>query len=122
MKRVLFVGYDPKTVDFSDHTLPPGMTVEKIGTGVEVALKQMADRGYETDLCCIRPDQSAVPTVLRQLSSKTNECIVIGAGVRLPQKSLLLSEALINAVRKSAPTAAIALNTRPERLTWQAAG
>jgi hypothetical protein len=26
MKRVLFVGFDPATVDFSDPALPPGMT------------------------------------------------------------------------------------------------
>jgi hypothetical protein len=29
MARVLLLGYDPETVDFSDPALPPGMTVEK---------------------------------------------------------------------------------------------
>jgi len=29
MKRILLVGYDPLTVDFSDPPLPPGMTAEK---------------------------------------------------------------------------------------------
>ena len=30
MTRILFLGYDPETVDFSDPALPPGMTVEKV--------------------------------------------------------------------------------------------
>ena len=34
MKRVLFVGFDPATVDFSDPALPPGMTAEKIHAGI----------------------------------------------------------------------------------------
>jgi hypothetical protein len=34
MKRVLLIGFDPATVDFSDPALPPGMTAEKIHAGV----------------------------------------------------------------------------------------
>ena len=30
MTRILLVGYDPDTVDFSDPALPPGMTAEKV--------------------------------------------------------------------------------------------
>ena len=30
MNRVLLVGYDPETADFSDPALPPDMTVEKV--------------------------------------------------------------------------------------------
>ena len=59
VKQVLFVGYDPKTVDFSDPALPPGMTAAKIDAGIEVALKQMKDLGWEADLCLIRPDRTA---------------------------------------------------------------
>jgi hypothetical protein len=114
MKRVLFVGYDPSAVDFSDPALPLGMTAEKIEAGVQFALKQMSDRGYAADLCYIRPDTSAVPTMERQLGSKPYDCVVIGAGVRLPPNSLRLFEALINAVHRAAPGAAIAFNTRPE--------
>jgi hypothetical protein len=39
---------------------------------------------------------------------------VIGGGIRLPPKSLLLFEMLINAVHRVAPSASIAFNTRPE--------
>jgi len=114
MARVLLVGYDPETVDFSDPALPPGMNVEKIRDGIALALKQMADRGWKGDLCLIRPDETAGQTVERQLASTNYACVVIGAGVRLPPRSLRLFEVVVNAVHRAAPGAAIAFNTRPE--------
>jgi hypothetical protein len=38
MTRILLVGLDPETVDFSDPALPPGMTAEKVRAGIAVAL------------------------------------------------------------------------------------
>ena len=35
MKSVLFVGQDPKTVDFSDPSLPPGFDAAKIQAGID---------------------------------------------------------------------------------------
>ncbi|MGD0533774.1 MAG: hypothetical protein ABSA62_16345 [Methyloceanibacter sp.] len=127
MTRVLLVGYDPETVDFSDPALPPGMTAEKIHAGLAVALKQFAERGWEGDLCLIRPDETAGPTLERQLASKSYDCVVIGAGVRLQSRGLELFEAVINAVHKAAPGAAIAFNTVPQdsadaAARWLAAG
>jgi hypothetical protein len=113
MKRVLLVGYDPESVDFTDPALPPGMTVEKVHAGIAVALKQFAERGWEGDVGFIRPDETVGPTVERQLASKSYDCVVIGAGVRLPPRGLALFEAVINAVHKAAPGAAIAFNTTP---------
>jgi len=114
MTRILLLGYDPETVDFSDPALPPGMSVEKVHAGIAVALKQFADRGWESDLCFIRPDDTAGPTVERQLGSTHYDCVVIGAGVRLVTGGLPLFEVVINAVRNAAPGAAIAFNTRPD--------
>ena len=114
MTRILLLGYDPETVDFSDPALPPGMSVEKVHAGIAVALKQFADRGWESDLCFIRPDDTAGPTVERQLAATHYDCVVIGAGVRLPPRGLALFEVVINAVRNAAPGAAIAFNTRPD--------
>jgi hypothetical protein len=114
MPRVLLVGYDPETVDFSDPALPPGMTVEKVRAGIEVALKQMEERRWEADVCFIGPDGTAGQTVERQLASKSYTCVVIGAGVRLPGQRLTIFEAVINAVHKAAPGATLAFNTQPE--------
>jgi hypothetical protein len=113
MKRVLLVGYDPETVDFSDPALPPGMTVEKVHAGIAVAMKQFAERGWDADLGFIRPDATAGPALERQLASKSYDCVVIGAGVRLPPRGLALFETVVNAVHKAAPGAAIAFNTVP---------
>src|SRR5262249_50804970 len=112
--RVLLLGYDPETVDFSDPALPPGMTVEKVRAGIAVALEQFAARGWEGHVGFIRPDETAGPTVERQLASRSYDCVVIGAGVRLPPRRLAVFEAVINAVHKSAPRAVIAFNTRPD--------
>jgi hypothetical protein len=113
MTRVLLVGYDPETVDFSDPALPPGMTVEKVHAGIAVAMKQFAERGWEADLGFIRPDETAVPTLERQLAQKSYDCVIVGAGVRLPPRGLKLFEAVINAIHKAAPGAGIAFNTVP---------
>lgn len=43
-----------------------------------------------------------------------SDCVVIGAGLRLPPKSLLLFETVINAIHRAAPSAVIAFNTNPE--------
>jgi hypothetical protein len=114
MTRVLLIGQVPETVDFTNPALPPGMSAEKIHAGVLQTLADMRSRGWEAENCFIHPDASAGPTVTQALSSATYDCVVIGAGVRLPPPSLHLFEAVLNAVHKAAPGASIAFNTRPE--------
>ena len=114
MTRILLLGYDPETVDYSDPALPPGMTAEKVHASIAVAVKQFTERGWESDLCFIRPDETAGPTVERQLPATSYDCVVIGAGVRLPPRRFAIFEAVINAVHKAAPDATIAFNTRPD--------
>jgi hypothetical protein len=114
MTRILLLGLDPETVDFSDPALPPGMTAEKVHAGIAVALKQFKDRGWEFDVGFFRPDETAGPAVEGLLRSTTYDCVVIGAGVRVPPRNLALFEVVINAVRKVAPGAGIAFNTRPD--------
>jgi len=114
MPRILLLGLVPESVDYSDPALPPGMNAEKIRAGIAVALKQFADRGWESDVCLIRPDESAGPAVERQLRSTNYDCVVIGGGVRLLPRNLALFEVVVNVVRKAAPGAAIAFNTRPD--------
>ncbi len=111
---ILFVGLEPEAVDFSDPALTPGLDAEKIHAGIAVAMRQMTERGWQADLCLVRPDETAGPTLGHQLSSKLYDCVVIGAGVRLPAKHLPLLEVLINAVLDAGPGTRIAFNTRPE--------
>jgi hypothetical protein len=81
MKRVLLVGLDPATVDFSDPALPPGMTAEKIHAGIKLALADMTGRGWLAEHCFINPDETAVPTVQHRLACGHYDCVVIGAGI-----------------------------------------
>ena len=114
MKRVVLVGLDPATVDFSDPALPAGMTAEKIHAGVRLALADFAGRGWHSEICFIKPDETAVPTIERCLAGDVYDCVVMGAGVRLPPNRLVLFEAVVNAIHRAAPQATIAFNTRPE--------
>ena len=114
MTRVLLVGLQPEAVDYSDPALPPAMDAKKIWAGIDLALKQMTDRGWQADVCLIQPDATAGPALERRLRATTYDCVVIGAGVRLPPKNLLLFETIVNAVHRAAPNTSIAFNTVPE--------
>jgi hypothetical protein len=114
MIRILLVGQRPETVDFSDPAIPPGFNADKINEGIAVAMAKMAERGWQADACMIPPDETAGLVLQTQLKTSTYDCVVIGAGIRLPPKNLSLLETVINVVREAAPGASIALNTRPE--------
>jgi len=112
MAGVMLVGYVPETVDYSNPAYPPGMNAEKIRAGIARTLKQMTDRGWESDVCFIRPAETAGQTVERHLASAKYDCVVIGAGVRLPPQGLEVFEAVVNAVHRGAPGAAITMPSR----------
>jgi len=127
MTRILLVGLEPEKVDYTDPAIPPGMTAETIHAGIETTLKTMAGRGWQARSCLIAPDATAAQLVERQLADESYDCVVIGAGLRLPPRALLLFEAVINAVHRAAPNAAIAFNTHPEdsvdaAVRWLSAG
>lgn len=114
MPHVLLIGYAPDAVDYSDPALPSGIDAEKIAAGIDVGLKQMRAKGWQADFCAIRPDDTIRKTIGQQLASAQYDCIVIGGGVRMSSRHLNQFEAVINAVRESAPSVPIAFNTRPE--------
>ena len=113
MTRVLFVGQKPDTVDFSDPALPPGFNAEKIEAGIKVGVAKLKEKGWEADTCMITPDEAGGLQLEKQLAGATYDCVVIGGGLRVPPKSLVLFERVVNAVHKGAPNAAIAFNTSP---------
>ena len=121
MTRVLLVGQEPETVDFSDPSLPPGFDAAKIKAGIAVAMAAIEGRGWQGDACMIPPDETAGPILEQHLSGTRYDCVVIGGGLRIPPKNLLLFELLINIVHKAAPGAAIAFNMGPENTAEAAA-
>ena len=112
-QRVLLIGQDPDTVDFSDLALPPGMDADKIRAGLALSAKQFADLGIELDTCMTDAGETAEAVVSAQLAGQSYDVVVIGGGLRLPAGNLLLFEKVVNAVHRHAPGAAIAFNTSP---------
>jgi len=112
MPRVLLVGLDPQTVDFTDPALPPGMSAEKVLAGVAIAMQQMADRGWQGENFMFHPATAAEELAAR-LAGHSYDCIVVGAGVRLPSRNVQLLETVINAIAGAAPGTPIAFNTVP---------
>lgn len=114
MGAVLIVGQDPDTVDFTDPALLPGLNAEKVHAGLALARKQLTDRGHSCDICLTDRGETAEAVVAAQLAGAAYDCVVVGAGIRLPAGSLMLFEKVINAIHRHAPGAAIAFNTRPD--------
>jgi hypothetical protein len=98
MTRILLVGPEPETIDYTDPALPPGLDVVKVP-----------------------PDGTAAAMLQAQLAGTEYQCVVIGTGLRLPPKNLLLFELAINIIHKTAPNAAIAFNTGPVQTSDAAA-
>ncbi len=113
MQRVLYVGQDPRTVDYSDPALPPGTDAAGIQAGIDLAVRELAARGWQADTCMISPDDVGLRALAAKLESAAYDCVVIGGGLRIPPKSLLLFERVLNAVHQAAPRARIAFNTKP---------
>ena len=114
MTRILFVGQNPDTVDFPDPSLPPGFDANKIKAGIAAGVAKIKERGWQVDTCMIAPDETAGPMIDAQLRGAHYDCVVIGGGLRIPPKGLVLFETVVNAIHKAAPHARIAFNTRPE--------
>ena len=114
MARVLMVGVDPELVDFSDPALPPGMNAEAIRQGIAVGLAALQAGGHDAAHIYISSQATEAADGLSQrLASDPVDCVVIGGGVRLPPPSLILFEAVVNAVAQCSPTPAIALIALP---------
>jgi epsilon-lactone hydrolase len=114
MTKILFVGQKPETVDFSDPSLPPGFNAEKINAGIALGVKKIEEHGWKGDTCMITPDAAGSAMLEKALTAANYDCVVIGGGMRLPPKGLVLFETVVNIIHKSAPNATIAFNTRPE--------
>jgi hypothetical protein len=119
MTRILLVGADPDAVDYSDPSLPDGLTAEKIKVGVEVALEDFRKRGWEADHCLIQPTdtpEKIAATVRNQLGSRIYDCVVVGAGLRLPPKMLRVFEIVVNTVHAASRAASHSLAAAPWHL------
>ena len=115
-KRVLIVGLDPDQLVLPDPHYGEGhWNASAIYAAIESGLEHLRARGYIAESCLTgRALPEAACTVEEHLRGREFDCIVIGAGVRVPEENFALFEAMVNQVHRLAPTAAIAFNTRPD--------
>lgn len=113
MNKILLIGLDPDSIDFSAPSVPPGMNAEKLLAIITDVQKRFADQGDHLDNCKVKTDGSAEATVTAQLAHTTYNCILIGGGVQDPENIEVL-ERVVNSIHRYAPGAVIGFVNHPE--------
>jgi hypothetical protein len=109
-KTVLAIGIDPAFVDFSAF---PGYSLELLRNHIDAQIDRLGSLGYDAESCLIDLGDTAEAVVAKALRMKQFDCVVIGAGLRLPPERLHLFETVLNLVHALAPNARICFNTNP---------
>jgi hypothetical protein len=109
-KTVLAIGIDPALVDY---TALPQFTPEMFRSHIDAQLERVRSMGYDVASCLIDLGDTAEAVAAEALKSRNFDCVLIGAGLRLPPGRLLLFEKIINLIHRLAPTASICFNTTP---------
>jgi hypothetical protein len=113
-KSVLTIGIDPVLIDFSIADFAPhNLTADKVLSALRADSEHLRSLGYDTDICLTDFGDTAVVVVEEQLRAKTDDCVMIGAGMRVVPSSFLLFEKVLNTVHAHAPRAKICFNTKP---------
>jgi len=113
MNKILVIGMDPKTIDFTNPEIPQGVTPEKIEKGTAATLEQLRLLGYNAELFLVKTGATDLSNLTKQLQDKNYDGVVIGNGIRSIKVNFILFEQLVNIVHVSAPKAKIIFNTSP---------
>jgi hypothetical protein len=109
-RAVFAIGIDPALLDFSGH---PQLTSELVRSYIDAELQRLREQGYDVTSCLIDLGETAEQVAAAALASGSFDCVVIGAGLRLPPERMLLFEKVLNLVHRLAPRASICFNTTP---------
>jgi len=114
-KKVLLVGIDPFLIDFSTEEFAafPGLTAAKVEIGIKGSIQQLNQTGYEADLCWVDFGLTAANVLEKKLKQTLFDIVLIGAGIRMPEKNYILFEELLNVIHQYAPNAKLCFNTGP---------
>src|SRR5262245_59943199 len=107
-KNVLAIGLDPAYVDF---TAIPQFTPDMFRSYIDAQLDRLRDDGFDVVSCLIDTGETAEAVTATALKASQFDCVLIGAGLRLPPERLLLFEKVLNLVHGLAPMARICFNT-----------
>jgi len=109
-KSVLAIGIDPVLVDF---TALPQFTPDMFRSYIDAQIERVRGLGFDVTSCLIDLGDTAEAVTADALKARDFDCVLIGAGLRLPPERLLLFEKIINLVHRLAPNARICFNTTP---------
>jgi len=109
-KTVLAIGIDPV---FVDYTALPQFTPGMFRSYIDAQLERVRGLGHDVTSCLIDLGDTAEAATAEALKSRDFDCVLIGAGLRLPAERLLLFERIINLIHRLAPKASICFNTTP---------
>jgi hypothetical protein len=113
MKKILFLGIDPKLIDVNLATTT-GWDANRVKAVAQEANNNLTELGYEVQNCLVDLGETAESVVSDTLSRENFECIMIGAGIRILPQHTVMFEKIINAVhQKAPPTSKICFNTNP---------
>jgi hypothetical protein len=111
--RVLLVGLEPETVDYSKSPVP-GLTAAKVRAAVEGDKAKLETLGYGVTSLYVDDGKTAEAALAAELTSSEYDCIMVGAGLRIVPPYFLLFEKVINVVHRHAPaTTKVCFNTNP---------
>lgn len=113
-KTVLAIGIDPALLDCSGH---PQLSAVLVRGHIDAELQRLREQGFDVTSCLIDLGDTAGQVATAALGSKDFDCVVIGAGLRVPVERLHLFEKILNQVHRLAPRASICFNTNPADTT-----
>jgi hypothetical protein len=109
-KHVLAIGIDPMLLEFG--AFPP-MTPEGMRSYIDGEIERLREANFEVTTCLVDFGETAETVVREALQSARFDCVVIGAGVRLPPERLLMFERIVNLAHRLAPNSSICFNSNP---------
>ena len=109
MPVVLALGLDPLFVNSKSVA---GMSPALVRAFIDSQLDRVRAGGYEVENCLVDLGETAEAVLTDKLRNRSFDCVLIGAGLRAPEQSLLF-EKLLNAVHALAGKAKICFNSTP---------
>lgn len=113
MKKILIIGMNPQTIDFTNPELPKGLTIDIIEQGTKTTLEKLMTIGYMAEPFLIDTGTTDLTTLANQLKEKNYDGVVVGNGIRGIKANFILFEQIINVVHTSALNAKIIFNSLP---------
>lgn len=114
MKKILIVGMNPHTIDFSQPGFLPGLTADKVDMAIKAERENLKLAGHDSDIHLIDTGVLDMTALAEQLKANQFDGVMVGAGVRLPPCNFTLFEILINTIHAHASNAKIIFNTSPQ--------